>query len=73
MDDLDLKDKQKEASEAKMIDDAFQHLLNTYLATRHRKKLISSQRHSTLHGKRTKACADCRVSHTSCTPLPWHR
>ena len=39
MDDLDLKDKQKEASEAKMIDDAFQHLLNTYLATRHRKKV----------------------------------
>ena len=39
MDDLDLKDKQKEASEAQMIDDAFQHLLNTYLSTRHRKKV----------------------------------
>ena len=39
MDDLNLKDKQKEASEAKMIDDAFQHLLDTYLSTRHRKKV----------------------------------
>ena len=39
MDDLNLKDKQKEAPEAKMIDDAFQHLLDTYLSTRHRKKV----------------------------------
>lgn len=29
----------KEKAEAKMVDDAFQHLLDTYLASRHRKKV----------------------------------
>ena len=29
----------KAAAEAKMVDDAFQHLLDTYLASRHRKKV----------------------------------
>ncbi|MDD6438079.1 MAG: RelA/SpoT family protein [Prevotella sp.] len=33
------KEQSREQVEAKMVDDAFQHLLNTYLATRHRKKV----------------------------------
>lgn len=38
-DDNTLKDKEKEATEDKMIDDAFQRLLDSYLASRHRKKV----------------------------------
>jgi GTP pyrophosphokinase len=38
-DDNTLKDKEKEAAEDKMIDDAFQRLLDSYLASRHRKKV----------------------------------
>ncbi len=34
-----LKDQQREAADNKMINDAFQHLLDTYLASRHRKKV----------------------------------
>ena len=30
---------QKERNEEKMINDAFQHLIDTYLASRHRKKV----------------------------------
>ena len=32
-------DKEKEATENRMVDQAFQHLLETYLASRHRKKV----------------------------------
>ena len=39
MDEVDQKEKEREAKEAKMVDDAFQHLLDTYLASRHRKKV----------------------------------
>jgi guanosine-3',5'-bis(diphosphate) 3'-pyrophosphohydrolase len=39
MDNPDTKDKAREAAEEKMITDAFQHLLDTYLASRHRKKV----------------------------------
>lgn len=38
MDELN-NDTQREAREKKMVDDAFQHLLDTYLASRHRKKV----------------------------------
>lgn len=39
MDDQNLKDQQREAAECKMIDGAFQHLIDTYTASRHRKKI----------------------------------
>ncbi|MCH3982297.1 MAG: RelA/SpoT family protein [Prevotella sp.] len=39
MDEVDQKEKEREAKETKMVDDAFQHLLDTYLASRHRKKV----------------------------------
>ncbi len=32
-------DKEREAADAKMVDDAFRHLLDSYLASRHRKKV----------------------------------
>ena len=39
MDNQETEDKIKEELENKMIEDAFQHLLETYLASRHRKKV----------------------------------
>ena len=37
--DTDMQIKDREATDNKLIDDAFQHLLDTYLASRHRKKV----------------------------------
>ena len=34
-----LTDKEREAADAKLVDDAFKHLLDSYLASRHRKKV----------------------------------
>ncbi len=39
MDDHNLTDQQREEAEKKMIDDAFQHILDTYTSSRHRKKV----------------------------------
>lgn len=39
MDDQNIKDLEREQTDNKMINDAFQHLLDTYLASRHRKKV----------------------------------
>ena len=39
MDDKNLKDLEREQADNKMINDAFQHLLDTYVASRHRKKV----------------------------------
>ncbi|MGI6232860.1 MAG: RelA/SpoT family protein [Prevotella sp.] len=39
MDDQELKNKEREAQDNKMIDEAFQHLVDTYLASPHRKKV----------------------------------
>ena len=39
MDEHDMKEAAREAAEDKLITDAFQHLLDTYLASRHRKKV----------------------------------
>ena len=60
----------KEIDYEKMVDDAFQHLIDTYLASRHRRRLISLPRLSTLHDKRIRVCADSRANLISCTLLP---
>ena len=39
MDDHNLTDQQREAAEKKMIDDAFQHVIDTYTSSRHRQKI----------------------------------
>ena len=64
--------KAREAADDKMISDAFQHLLDTYLASRHRKKvdIITKAFNFARH---TRVCAAFRASHTSCTPSPWPR
>ena len=54
--DTDMQVKDREAADNKLIDDAFQHLLDTYLASRHRKKVDII----------TKECADCRANRISC-------
>ena len=38
MDEQELKDQQREAADDALIDNAFKHLLDTYLASRHRQK-----------------------------------
>ena len=39
MDDQNLKDLEREQADNELIGNAFQHLLNTYLSSRHRKKV----------------------------------
>ena len=39
MDEHDMREVAREAAEDKLITEAFQHLLDTYLASRHRKKV----------------------------------
>lgn len=39
MDEQKLSEQEREAADDKMINDAFQRLLNNYLASRHRKKV----------------------------------
>lgn len=39
MDDQNLKDLEREQADNQLISDAFQHLLDTYLSSRHRKKV----------------------------------
>ena len=39
MEDTDQKNKEREAADNEMIEKAFHHLLDTYLASRHRKKV----------------------------------
>ena len=39
MDDQNLKELEREQADNKLINDAFQHLIDTYVASRHRKKV----------------------------------
>lgn len=56
-----------EAAENKMVDDAFQHLLDTYLASRHRKKVDIITKAFHFARQAHKECAVSPVSLTSCT------
>lgn len=73
MDDQNLKDLEREQADNKQIGDAFQHLLDTYLSSRHRKKVDIVTKPSTSPVRRTRACADCLANRISCTLSPWHR
>ena len=72
MDDQNLKDLEREQADNKLIGDAFQHLLDTYLSSRHRKKVDIV----------TKAFNFARQAHKGVRRLsgepyitlsPWHR
>ena len=39
MNDQNLKELEREQADNKLINDAFQHLIDTYVASRHRKKV----------------------------------
>ena len=58
MDDQNLKDLEREQADNKLIGDAFQHLLDTYLSSRHRKKvdIVTKAFNFTL-------CHSCKVAH----------
>ena len=58
--------KEKEKAEEEMIEQAFQELLNDYLATKHRKRVEIITR-------RIRASSVVPASPTSCTPLLWQR
>ena len=65
--------KEKEKAEEEMIEQAFQELLNDYLATKHRKRVEIKPKHSTLPTRRIRASSVVPASPTSCTPLLWQR
>ena len=73
MDDQNLKDLEREQADNELIGNAFQHLLNTYLSSRHRKKVDIVTKAFNFAARRTKGCADYRASHISCTLSQWHR
>ena len=87
MDDQNLKDLEREQADNQLIGDAFQHLLDTYLSSRHRKKVdivtkafnFARQAHKGVGVDRSqknswvKVCAASRANHISCTLSPWLR
>lgn len=73
MDDQELKNKEREQADNKMIMDAFNHLLDTYLHSSHRRKVDIITKRSTSRARHTKACAGSRASHTSCILSLWLR
>ncbi len=58
----------QEQADEKLIDDAFQELLDRYLESRHRKKVEIITKAFNLPDKRTKECAGVRASLIYCTP-----
>ena len=63
MDDEQMK---LDAVDDKLINDAFERLINDYLNSRHRKN-------STLPVRLIRVCAVCLANLISCTPLLWLR
>ena len=60
----------REKSDEEMIGGAFQHLIDTYAASRHRQKIdIITKAFNRL----IRVCADSRENLISCTPSLWRR
>ena len=64
---------QKEIAEEQMIEQAFQELLNDYLATKHRKRIEIITKAFNFANQAHKASNDARGNRISCTPLPSRR
>ena len=62
-----LTDTEREAADAKMVDDAFKRLLDSYLASPHRKKVDIITKAFTLPDRHTRECADSPENRISCT------
>ena len=65
--------KEKEKAEEEMIEQAFQELLNDYLATKHRKRVEIITKAFNLPIRRIKESNAVRASLISCTPSPLPR
>ena len=65
--------KEKEKAEEEMIEQAFQELLNDYLATKHRKRVEIITKAFNFATRRIRASSVVPASPTSCTPLLWQR
>lgn len=65
--------KEKEKAEEEMIEQAFQELLNDYLATKHRKRVEIITKAFNFANQAHKALSVVPASPTSCTPLLWQR
>lgn len=64
---------QKEIAEEQMIEQAFQELLNDYLATKHRKRIEIITKAFNFANRHIKASNDARGNRISCIPLPSRR
>ena len=73
MDDQNLKDLEREQADNKLIGDAFQHLLDTYLSSRHRKKVDIVTKAFNFARQAHKGVRRCLANRISCTLSPWHR
>lgn len=73
MDDQNLKDLEREQADNQLIGDAFQHLLDTYLSSRHRKKVDIVTKAFNFARQAHKVCAASRANHISCTLSQWLR
>ncbi len=65
--------KDKEKVEEEMIEQAFQQLLNDYLATKHRKRIEIITKAFNFANQAHKASNAVQASPTSCIRLLWHR
>ena len=65
--------KDKEKVEEEMIEQAFQQLLNDYLATKHRKRIEIITKAFNFANQAHKASNAAQASPTLCIPWLWHR
>ena len=63
----------REAADDKLINDAFQHLLDSYLSSRHRKKVDIITKAFNFARQAHKGVRRLSANPISCTPLPLHR
>ena len=64
---------QQEEADDQLINEAFQKLLDSYLSSRHRKKVDLITKAFNFARQAHKGVADYLVNHISCIPLLWHR
>ena len=67
---MDEDDRIREQADDELINGAFQTLLDSYLSSRHRKKVDLITKAFNFARQAHKVCAACRVSPISCTPSP---
>ena len=71
MNDQNLKELEREQADNKLINDAFQHLIDTYVASRHRKKVDIVTKAFNFARQAHKGVRRLSGEHISCTLSPW--